>query len=131
MASNDFYDPNQNKYHKLDGNVSTASQSISSSATNITHQTANNSLSQMYSNHHHQSQMNDRYNTRHAHMNGTNNNNNNINNGHMNGLSSAVLHPALLNIMNETQGMKFRGNITLTLIKYTQKPFPFFQLNFY
>ncbi|XP_055316191.1 putative uncharacterized protein DDB_G0286901 isoform X2 [Sitodiplosis mosellana] len=113
LVASEFYDPNQNKYHnhKLDGNISTTPQSISSSATNINH-TSNNS--QMHSYHHKPFQhMNERYNTGSAHINGINNNNNNNTtttntNGNMNGLSSAVLHPALLNIMNEAQGMKFR-----------------------
>ncbi|XP_031633271.1 GATA zinc finger domain-containing protein 14 isoform X2 [Contarinia nasturtii] len=104
MSANDYYDPNQNKYHKLDG----TSQSISSSATNINHATANNnSQAQLHSYHHYQQQQHDRYSTGNGHLNGTNNNNCNTN-GNMNGLSSAVLHPALLNIMNDAQAMKFR-----------------------
>lgn len=111
LVTSEYYDPNQNKYHKLDGNILTTPQSISSSATNINH-TPNNSQLHSYHHQHHQQfqHMNERYNTGNANHNGTNNNNNNNNNnGHMNGLSSAVLHPALLNIMNEAQGMKFRG----------------------
>lgn len=115
IVTSEFYDPNQNKYHhKLDGNILATPQSISSSATNINH-TANNPQLQSYQYHHHHQpfqHMNERYNTGNAHINGgtnKNNNNNNITNGNMNGLSSAVLHPALLNIMNEAQGMKFRG----------------------
>lgn len=108
IVTSEFYDPNQNKYHhKLDGNILATPQSISSSATNINH-AANNPQLHSYQYHHHHQQfqhMNDRYNNG-----GTNNNNNNnTTNGNMNGLSSAVLHPALLNIMNEAQGMKFRG----------------------
>lgn len=83
MIASDFYDPNQN------------------SAININH-----GNSQIHSYHQHHS--NDRYTTGNTNMNCGNNNNNN--NGNMNGLSSAVLHPALLNIMNDAQGMKYRGN---------------------
>lgn len=103
----DYYDPNQNKYHKLDGMPQ--SQSISSSATNINNST-NHSQAQLHSYHHsyqlQQQHMNDCYSTGNGNLNGTNNNNCNTNG---NGLSSAVLHPALLNIMNDAQAMKFRG----------------------
>lgn len=118
MVSNEFYDPNQNKYHKVDGHILATSQSNSSSASNIHSSAMNNTQSPIHSYHHHNHQLqytNDRYNNGTAHINGTNNNNNT--NGNMIGLSSAVLHPALLNIMNEAQGMKFRGKYCLFAIK--------------
>lgn len=96
-ALKDYYDSNQNKYNKLDGNVLSTPQSTSTSATNINQM--NFSASQIHQ------YMNDRYNM----GNGNSYSSNNNNNGNMNGLSSAVLHPALLNIMNEAQGIKFRG----------------------
>lgn len=102
MVSTEYYDPNQNKYHKVDGYNLATSQSNSSSATNINNGTGNNTQSQIHSYlHHHQLQQ---------HSNEFSANNNNNSNGNMIGFSSAVLHPALLNIMNEAQGMKFRGN---------------------
>lgn len=102
MVSTEYYDPNQNKYHKVDGYNLTTSQSNSSSATNINNGTVNNTQSQIHSYlHHHQLQQ---------HSNEFSANNNNNSNGNMIGFSSAVLHPALINIMNEAQGMKFRGN---------------------
>lgn len=103
IISNEMYDPNQNKYQNYNGNIITAQ--LSSSVTNINHAT-NNSQPQASSYHHHQLQ-HDRYSMGNANLNGVNNKNSC--NGNSNGLSSAVLHPALLNIINEAQGMKFRG----------------------
>lgn len=99
MASNDMYDPNQNKYIHFDGNMMTTL--LSSSVTNINHATSN-SQPQTGSCHHHHQLVNGNANSN------CGNNKTNMN-GNSNGLSSNVLHPALLNIINEAQGMKFRG----------------------
>lgn len=99
-----MYDPNQNKYIHFDGNMMTAL--LSSSVTNINHATSNSQPQTGSCHHHHQLQ----------HVNGNANSNcanNKANvNGNANGLPSNVLHPALLNIINEAQGMKFRGKHT-------------------
>lgn len=122
-GANDAYDPNQNKYHDggqilintTTNNITTA---LSSSVTNISHGTQSPQGSPY---HHHQQQQqqhlhlqlhgNDRFSTGSASLNGMmiNSNKSNAINVNSNGLSSGVLHPALLNIINEAQGIKFRG----------------------
>lgn len=110
LSLNDYYDSNQNKYHKLDGTP----QSPSTSATNII--PTNYSPSQRYHHHHQFQHFNDRYNMANGNLNTTNNNNNSNNsNATINGLPSVALHPALLNIINESQGTKFRGKYQSTV----------------
>lgn len=112
MVATEMYDPNQNKYQNYDGNVITSQ--FSSSVTNINHSTSNNQP-QSSAYHHHQLQT-DRFSMGNANVNGINNKNNC--NGNSNGLSSAVLHPALLNIINEAQGLKFRGQLKCIHIRW-------------
>lgn len=111
---NDYSEPNQNKFHKLDGNISTTPQAISTSVTNINQINYSPSQRQHSYHYHHQFEhVNDRYNKANGNLNTANNNNNNSN-GNINGFSSVALHPALFNIMSESQGIKFRGNYQST-----------------
>lgn len=150
FCANDVYDPNQNKYHDggpiLSNNINTSS--LSSSVTNINHGTCNTQSPQSSPYHHHQQHQqqqqsqqqqqhlhhhmqmhgNDRFSTGSASLNGMMINSNKSNGIHVNsnGLSSGVLHPALLNIINEAQGMKFRGKLqTLHLFNRFQMLFFF------
>lgn len=96
MVSNDLYEP--------DGNILTTPQSFSSSTTNL-NQIANNPTSQSNSYHHQFQLANDRSNLRNANPNGPMN---------KNILSSAIVHPAFLNIRNDAQEIKFRGILEST-----------------
>lgn len=98
--SSNVYDPNQNNSHNLDGNKMTAT--LSSSVTNISQP----NTSSYHHHHHHQSDVSGRFSMENA--NGVNNNKSIIN-GDSNALSSTILHPALLNIINDTHGLNFRG----------------------
>lgn len=136
LCANDVYDPNQNKYHDggqiLTNNMTT---SLSSSVTNVNHGTSNTQSPQSSPYHYHQQQQqsqqqhlhhhlqmhgSDRFSTGSASLNGMmiNTNKSNGINVNSNGLSSGVLHPALLNIINEAQGMKFRGKSQTLQIHY-------------
>lgn len=150
LIANDVYDPNQNKYHSNydNGHISTIttnhSNSLSSSITNINHGTCN--AQQQHSPYHHAVQKqqlqlqqppqhlhhhiqmhgNDRFSTGNNNLNGMMmmNSNKSAVNVNANGLSSGVLHPALLNIINEAQGLKFRDR---SFSDIQQKPRPFHQ----
>lgn len=137
-----MYDPNQNKYHDggqiLPNNITT---SLSSSVTNVNHGTSNTQSpqsspyhyhhqqqhhqqqqsQQQHLHHHLQMHASDRFSTGSASLNGMmiNSNKSNGINVNSNGLSSGVLHPALLNIINEAQGMKFRGKSQALQIHYS------------
>lgn len=122
-GANDAYDPNQNKYHDggpilINTTSNNISSALSSSVTNVNHGTQSPQSSpyhhhqqQQLQHHHLQMHANDRFSTGSASSNGMMINSNKTNgiNVNSNGLSSGVLHPALLNIINEAQGMKFRG----------------------
>lgn len=127
LISNDSFDPNQNKYHHFDGNILTSP--LSSSVTNINHTPSNcQPQTSSYNHHHHhhhhlyhqlqqqqqQQHGNERFSMGNANLNGMSNKIHCT--GNSTGLSSAVLHPALLNIINEAQGMKYRGTyLTITI----------------
>lgn len=126
LGTNEFYDPNQNKCYKFNGNILLGQQPISSSVTNI-NSNLNSQQSQhvhpYHHYHHHYQHVTDRNNTNSNGNNGLNNDNSNntsSNNGNVNSTPLVMArerqqHPALISIMNEAQGMKFRGNITLHL----------------
>lgn len=135
LIANDVYDPNQNKYNSNydNGHIlsSNHSNSLSSSITNINHGNTCNTQ-QHHSPYHHQKQQpqhlhhhlqmhggSDRFSTGNTNLNGMMmmNSNKSAVNVNSNGLSAGVLHPALLNIINEAQGMKFRGK---SLAHWTQ-----------
>lgn len=128
LGTNEFYDPNQNKCYKFNGNILLGQQPISSSVTNI-NSNVNNQQSQhihpYHHYHHHYQHVTDRNNTNSNGNNGFNNDNSNntsstSNNGNVNSTPLAMArerqqHPALISIMNEAQGMKFRGNMTCNI----------------
>lgn len=146
-GANDGYDPNQNKYHdggqiliNTTNNINTA---LSSSVTNVNHGTQSPQSSpyhhhqqqQLLQHHHLQMHGNDRFSTGSASLNGMmiNSNKSNGISVNSNGLSSGVLHPALLNIINEAQGMKFRGTFHYTkhlILLNSPIDFPIFNLIF-
>lgn len=111
LNANEFYDPNQNKYYKVNGNIVTVKPAMSSSP--MHHNGINGAGSNIDSNGHHH-----HYHHNHIINNGNGNANNGNNGGNNNGnvavAPAAIIreryqHPALLAIMNEAQGIKFRG----------------------
>lgn len=110
LNANEFYDPNQNKYYKVNGNIVAVKPSLTSSPMRNGTNGTGNIDSNGHGHHHH-----------HHHNHIINNGNgiaNNANNGNNNGnvvvAPSAIIreryqHPALVAIINEAQGIKFRG----------------------
>lgn len=92
LNGNELYDPNQNKHYKLNGNMVTTKSAMASPM----HHNGND-----------------------AHFHHNDNVNGNRHNGNMNGNNTQAMpspvireryqHPALAAIINESQGIKFRG----------------------
>lgn len=114
LNANEFYDPNQNKYYKVNGNIVTVKPTMTSSP--MHHNGINGGGINIDSNGHHH------HHHHHNHIinngNGNANNGNNGGGGNHNGnvvvAPAAIIreryqHPALVAIINEAQGIKFRG----------------------
>lgn len=117
LNANEFYDPNQNKYYKVNGNIVTVKPTMPSSP--MHHNGINGGVSNIDSNGHHH---------HHHHNHIINNGNGNANNANKGGSGGGIgnnngnvvaapaaiireryQHPALVAIINEAQGIKFRG----------------------
>lgn len=120
LNANEFYDPNQNKYYKVNGNIVTVKSAMSSSP--MHHNGINGGGINIDSNgHHHHHHHNHIINNGNGNANNGNNGANN--NGNVAVAPAAIIreryqHPALLAIMNEAQGIKFRGKCALWLYGY-------------
>lgn len=121
LNANEFYDPNQNKYYKVNGNIVTVKPTMPSSP--MHHNGTNGGGTNIDSNGHHH------HHHHHNHIinngNGIANNGNNgsggaNNNGNVVVAPAAIIreryqHPALVAIINEAQGIKFRGECAVWL----------------
>lgn len=97
LNANEFYDPNQNKYYKMNGNIFATKPSAM--------QNGNDGNGSVGPQHHHHNHI----------INNGNGNGNANNNGNVVGSSvirERYQHPALVAIINEAQGIKFRGKHT-------------------